>query len=214
MIIEEFIPAARDEPPNILNICRQDCAPKINPCDNIYDALTVRCSAGRAQGHICDDAIFDAYILLWEETQLRGKDVWEYVQKANFNNRRSGATITVSIELSTELVTRANGGKAERGDCCNLSLALFPSPYPSSIALPYEDERGIFVPPFGSDSYIVSGRRADRVHNNIVKTTVLRNSDGLILAPPFIWQGAGAIDLCVGLVPPEQPPENPVYPVI
>jgi len=85
MIIYGFKIPNRDAP-ELLNVCTQACPPKIDPCANIYEALTVECNAGPAQGHICNDAIFDAYILDFPATFEKGKNVWIYLQRTNFNN--------------------------------------------------------------------------------------------------------------------------------
>lgn len=221
MIINEFRYTVATAPA-ILNVCTKACPPKIDPCDNIYEALNVVCSAGRSQGHVCDDALFDAFILDYPESQLKQKNVWIYIRRTNFNNGsnpapgfNSGDTITLTIELTKEIVERVNRTKNIRAECCNLNLALFPAPYPSDIQLPYEDDSGIYLPALDPNiSKTLSKRPRSRIHDNIVSTQVYRVSDGVLLAN-FIWQGDKPIDLCVALEGPGDPiPPEPVFPVL
>lgn len=216
MIINEFrnIP---EDPFTLLNICRK-CGPKINPCDNIYEALTVNVSAGPAQGHSCNRAIFDAFILDYLQTQELGKNVWRYIRRTNFNNRPppagQGSQVTYDIELTQELVQTVNAGKEGRESCCILDLKLVPGPWPAPITLPYESVEptvegmeafgnGIYLPPIGQESIQIGTRTARSVHNNIVRTTITRVSDGVVLATPFQWQGEQPINLCLGFDDPD-----------
>ena len=216
MIIEEFR-NPQEDPFSLLNICAE-CGPKINPCDNIYEALTVRVSAGPAQGHRCNRAIFDAFILDFLQTQERGKPVWRYIRRTNFNNNPpppgQGNQVEYDIELPQELVESVNAGKQGRENCCLLDIKLVPGPWPSPITLPYEAEEvtevgmtefgtDIYLPPLGQDSMILATRTGLSVHNNIVNTAVFRTSDTVLLAPPFTWQGQKPIDLCVGFDNPD-----------
>jgi hypothetical protein len=216
MIIYEFKYPAQN-PPDLLNVCTQDCPPPIDPCNNIYEALTVECNAGPAQGHTCNDALFDAYILDFPATTEKGKNVWIYLQRTNFNNAAgSGQSGQVyhTIKISKEIVEQANRTKDEREECCNLNLTLIAAPFPTALTLPYEADNEIYMPPIGSDAYTVGPRQRARVHNNIVSTKVMRDSDGLVLSPTFIWQGVTPIDLCIGLEGPGAArPDNPIFPV-
>ena len=140
MIINKFR-NPQEDPFSLLNVCKK-CGPKINPCDNIYEALTVRVSAGPAQGHTCNRAIFDAFILDFLQTQERGKPVWRYIRRTNFNNTPpplgQGRQVTYDIELPQELVESVNAGKQGREDFCLLDIKLVPGPWPVPITLPYE----------------------------------------------------------------------------
>lgn len=215
MIINQFRYPIYNNPPQLLNVCTKACAERIDPCDNIYEALDIVCSAGPAQGHVCNDALFDAFILDYPESLRQQKNVWIYITRTNFNNEFSGNTITVTIQLSKELVALVNRLKDTREECCNLNVALFPAPYPNNITLPYDDGSTIFLPSLDENiSKTLTARPRSRVHDNIVSTQVYRVSDGILLAN-FIWQGDRPIDLCVALEGPgAQPPPEPVFPVL
>ena len=222
MIINQFRYPIYNNPPQVLNVCTKACPERIDPCDNIYEALDIVCSAGPAQGHICDDALFDAFILDYPSSLKEQKNVWIYIRRTNFNNVNSpppgfkrGDQITLTIQLSKQLVEMVNRLKDIRAECCNLNLALFPAPYPNSITLPYDDGSAVFLPSIDENiSKILIARPRSRIHDNIVATQVYRVSDGTKLAD-FIWQGDKPIDLCVALEGPGTPvPVEPIFPVL
>ena len=135
----------RTPTPSVLDLCR-----------NIYEALEITIQASEdIEGHSCNDAEFDVYIKWFEESEKRGKNVWIFVDRVNFNNGRdnpgeahaavcdngkygyesSGCLITKTIILSQELVEIANKGKDFSNDrrvCCALDLTLIGSHFPNT----------------------------------------------------------------------------------
>lgn len=190
-------------PPVVDEYCTVDCGSDElgDACSNIYESLTVYCSSGPEQGHVCNNACFDAYILDFGESQRKNKDVLIYLQRADFNNSPAGDTIKITIPITKEVVQKANAAKKTVENCCVLDLILLPSPsrFEQERTLPYEDSKYIYMPPVGSESYVVPNSIGSNDHENIVLTRVVRDSDGQVLAPSFIWQGAAPIDICVGL---------------
>jgi len=135
----------RTPTPSVLDLCR-----------NIYEALEITIQASEdIEGHSCNDAEFDVYIKWFEESEKRGKNVWIFVDRVNFNNgssnpgeahaavcdngnygyESSGCLITKTIILSQELVEIANKGKDFSNDrrvCCALDLTLIGSHFPNT----------------------------------------------------------------------------------
>lgn len=211
MIIEEF-KNYTDNPPVLKQICSIPCQ---NPCDNIYEPLLVTISAN----HGCDDAEFDCYIKLYEESIENGVDTWLYIKRLNLNtndhNRTTGNNPALeSITLDQAIVDRANQGKGktrERSLCCSLDIKLFGCHFPSqgpysteanSLSLPFSTSDGIYLPPLGLSTYALQNRNTSRIHDNIIDTTITRISDGVVLAENVIWYGGLELDLCKALEDP------------
>ena len=221
MIIEDFIPYP-GTPPILANLCNQACQ---NPCDNIYEPLLISISAS----HGCDDAEFDCYIKLYEETIENNMETWLYIKRLNLNTndhkRTTGNNPAIeSITLDQAIVNRANQGKGktrERNLCCSLDIKLFACHYPSeapyesgetNLSLPFTTSDGKYLPPLGLSTYNLQNRNNTRVHDNIIDTTITRISDGVVLAQNVIWYGGIELDLCKELEDPGD--TGPVKPVL
>jgi hypothetical protein len=216
MIIEEFR-QYQNNPPVLANFCSQEC---VNPCDNIYEPLRLELSAN----HGCNDAEFDCYIKLFAESQALLKNVWLYVTRLNFNTSEKGNPALATINLTKSIVERANLGKAEsrdRGVCCNLDIKAFGCHFPNSvpynvsdqtISLPFSTDTDIYLPPLEQETYILENRNRARIHDNIISTTIIRESDGVVLVDGKIWYGGLELDLCKELTNPGD--TGPVRPVL
>ena len=217
MIIEEFR-EYQNNPPVLANFCSQDCA---NPCDNIYEPLRLELSAN----HGCDDAEFDCYIKLFAESQALLKNVWLYVTRLNFNTSENGNPALATINLTKSIVERANQGKAEsrdRGVCCSLDIKMFGCHFPNSepynvpdnVTLPFSTDTDVYLPPLdvGEGTYALQNRNRERLHSNIVSTTIIRESDDVVLVKDKIWYGGLELDLCKELTDPGD--TGPVKPVL
>ena len=211
MIIYEFKTNLRNKPLEVKNICTKECT-ITPPCDNIYEALTIYCESGPQQGHTCNNAIFDAFILDYNKTKKNNKNVWVYLQRVNFNNAFTGSTIKQEIKISRDILEIVNESKNTREECCNLDVFLIGAPRPleNNKELPYEDTEGIYLPPIGEDSFLLEGTAGGGAHTNIVLTRVTKDSDGTVLAKPFIWQGETPINLCTGLDDPNNSDSDPI----
>lgn len=217
MIIEEFR-EYQNNPPVLANFCVQDCQ---NPCDNIYEPLRLELSAN----HGCDDAEFDCYIKLFVESQALLKNVWLYVTRLNFNTSEKGNPALNTINLTKSIVERANQGKGESRDravCCSLDLKMFGCHFPNSepynvagnVILPFSTDTDIYLPPLsvGEGTYALENRNRARIHSNILSTTIIRESDGVVLVKDKIWYGGLELDLCKELTDPGD--TGPVRPVL
>lgn len=209
MIIDEFI-AYSGNPPPIENLCPEGCS---DPCSNIYEPLRVNLSAS----HGCNDAEFDCYIRLYQESIKRNKDVWLYITRLNLNttdhNRPDGDNPALAqFDLTADIVETANQGKEnDRQLCCSLPLKLIACHFPGSepyfengsVSLPLENSTDLYLPPLDSPNGIgLQNRNKTRIHTNIINTTVTRLSDGQILIPGTIWYGGIELDLCKALTDP------------
>jgi len=218
MIIEDFI-TYPGTPPILANLCNQDCE---NPCDNIYEPLRLELAAS----HGCNDAEFDCYIKLFAESQTILKNVWLYVTRLNFNTSEKGNPARNTINLTKEIVERANQGKGEsrnRGVCCSLDIKMFGCHFPNSvpynvsdqtISLPFATDSDMYLPPLnaGEGTFPLGNRNRARIHDNIVSTTIIRESDDVILVQDKIWYGGLELDLCKELTDPGD--TGPVRPVL
>ena len=216
MIIEDFIPYP-ETPPILANLCNQDCE---NPCDNIYEPLRIELSAN----HGCDDAEFDCYIKLFAESRAILKNVWLYVTRLNLNTSEKGNPAKSTIRLTQDIVERANQGKGEsrnREVCCSLDIKMFGCHFPNSvpynasdqtISLPFSTDTDIYLPPLKQETYILANRNRARLHDNIVSTTIIRESDDVVLVKDKIWYGVLERDLCKELTDPGD--TGPVRPVL
>lgn len=216
MIIEEFR-EYQNNPPVLANFCSQDC---VNPCDNIYEPLRLELSAN----HACDDAEFDCYIKLFAESQDLLKNVWLYVTRLNFNTSEKGNPAKNTINLTKAIVERANQGKGEsrnRGVCCSLDIKMFGCHFPNSvpynvsdqtISLPFITDTDMYLPPLGVQQKTLKNRNRERIHDNIVSTTIIRESDDVVLVKDKIWYGGLELDLCKELTDPGD--TGPVKPVL
>jgi hypothetical protein len=234
MIINEFRYPTQ-YPPDLKNVCTQACAPAINPCDFFIDNLKVNLSAN----HGCDRAEYDIYIKLWQRSEQLGKTVWRHLIRVNLNtfthNRTIGGNNPALAEFTIprEAILEANAGKQEtqnRDLCCFLDIAMLPCYHPNPSAqngyhygnpapttpptLPYETEDNLFLPPVGQESLQLIQKVKGDDHSNIVRLSIQKESDGLIIIQNLTWNGATSVDLCKGLEEKQIKPSNPVYPVL